>query len=58
VKAISLLGSSVATQRATFSTSSAVTPVPSSFLRRFSSSTFSEYGRRATSYLAWSASSR
>ena len=58
VKAISSLGCAVALQRATFSTSSAVTASPSSVRRRFSSRIFSEYGSRATSYFDWRASSR
>ena len=55
---VSALGSSVATHRATASTSSAVTASPSSWRSRFSSRTFSEYGSRATSYFDWSASRR
>ena len=51
--AISWEGSSFADH---FATASA--PSSSPFRSRFSSSTFSAYGRRATSYLSWRASSR
>ena len=57
-KVISLDGSAVAFQAATASTSARVTVVPSSRRSTFSSRTRSVYGRRATSYRDWSASSR
>ncbi len=57
VKAISSLGSDRWSHFAIFSTSSLWTASPSSLRRTFSSSTFSENGRRATSYFSCSASS-
>ncbi len=58
VKAISLDGSAFASQVASASMSAAVTAPLPSVRRRFSSSTFSEYGRRATSNFGCSASRR
>ena len=49
VKAISSEGSALASQLASASMSSLLTETPSSLRRRFSSSTFSEKGSRATS---------
>ena len=57
-KGISSDGSAFASQVAIASTSSALTLSPSSSRRAFSSSTFSEYGSRATSNFDCSASSR
>jgi hypothetical protein len=56
--AISLLGSAPASQLASASTSAAVTAPLPSVRRRFSSRTFSEKGRRATSKRDCSASRR
>jgi hypothetical protein len=58
VKAISSDGSALASQRASASMSSLLTETPSSLRSRFSSSTFSEKGRRATSNSDCSASRR
>ena len=49
VKAISFDGSALASHVASASMSSARMPIPSSLRSRFSRSTFSENGRRATS---------
>ena len=58
VKAISWEGSAFASQLASASMSSLLTETPSSLRSRFSSSTFSEKGSRATSNFDCSASSR
>ena len=58
VKAISSLGSALASQRASFSTSSAVTEPLPSVRSRFSSSTLRLKGSRATSYFDCRASRR
>ena len=58
VNAISPARLLVGFQRATASTSSAVTVTPSSRRSRFSSRTRSVYGSRATSYVACRASRR
>ena len=58
VNAISFDGSALWSQEASASTSSLRTPTPSSLRSRFSSRTFSENGRRATSNFDCSASSR
>ena len=58
VNAISSVGSALAFHWASISICSEVTASPSSLRSRFSSSTLSENGSRATSYLDWSASRR
>ena len=58
VKAISSLGSALASQRASASMSSALDRAVPSLRSRFSSSTFREKGSRATSYFDCSASRR
>ena len=58
VNAISSDGSAFASQLASASMSSLLTDTPSSLRSRFSSSTFSEKGSRATSNFDCSASSR
>ena len=57
-KGISSAGSALASHFAIVSTSSAVTDSPSSSRSTFSSRTFIEYGRRATSNFSCSASRR
>ena len=58
MKPISFAGFSLASQEASASTSAARAERPSSFLRRFSSSTFMAKGSRATSPLSFRASIR
>jgi len=58
VNEISLAGSALASHFASASMSCARIDSPSSLRSRFSRRTFSENGRRAMSYLAWSASRR